>query len=132
MNAASQTSGGMGIKGPVMKFGTKQFHALGRMKAGSMNKTEASYAQTLGLLKKAGDVLWFRFEGLKLRLGDKCFYTPDFAVMRKDGLLECHEVKGYWKDDARVKIRVAAEMYPFRFLAVTVGRLGRWETEVFE
>ena len=29
-----------------------------------------------------------------------------------------HEVKGYWQDDAKVKIKVAAEMYPLRFVAV--------------
>jgi hypothetical protein len=38
--------------------------------------------------------------------------------MRADGSLECHEVKGFWADDARVKIKVAAEMYPFRFIAI--------------
>ena len=31
--------------------------------------------------------------------------------------MEMHEVKGFWQDDARVKIKVAAQMYPFRFLA---------------
>ena len=32
--------------------------------------------------------------------------------------MELHEVKGHWQDDARVKIKVAAEQYPFRFVAV--------------
>lgn len=82
-----------------------------------MNKTEAEYARFLELRKAAGEIAWFAFEGVKLRLADKTFYTPDFAVMRADGLIEMHEVKGHWMDDARVKIKVAAEQFPFRFLA---------------
>ena len=113
---------------------TQRSYALGRLKTGQMNKTEAAYAGTLSVLESAGDVLWYRFEGLKLRLADNTFYTPDFAVMRADGTLECHEVKGFWQDDARVKIKVAAEMYPFRFLAVKARSKkngGGWELEDF-
>ena len=36
----------------------KRVLALGRMKAGAMNKTEAAYAQKLELHKRAGEVLW--------------------------------------------------------------------------
>jgi hypothetical protein len=67
-----------------------------------------------------GEVLWYKFEGLKLRLADNTFYTPDFAVMMSDCSIECHEVKGFWQDDARAKIKIAADMYPFRFVAVKV------------
>lgn len=93
-------------------------YALGRLKTGQLNKTEAEYQQELELRKSAGEIAWYRFEGLKLRLADKTFYTPDFAVMLSTGELECHEVKGFWQDDARVKIKVAAEQYPFRFIAL--------------
>lgn len=98
----------------------KPHYALGRLKVGAMNKTEEGYGQHLELLKRAGEVLWYRFEGIKLRLADKTFYTPDYAVMTASGQMELHEVKGFWEDDARVKIKVAAEMYPFKFLAVKV------------
>jgi hypothetical protein len=83
-----------------------------------MNKTEAEYDAHLRQLLRDGSILWFRFEGLKLRLADNTFYTPDFSVLTAGMQLECHEVKGYWQDDARVKIKVAAEQYPIRFLAV--------------
>lgn len=109
--------------------------ALGRLKAGAMNKTEAAYAAHLELLRRAGEVLWFKFEGLKLRLADNTFYSPDFAVMLANGQIECHEVKGHWLDDARAKIKVAADLYPFRFIAVKAQAKkngGGWETEVFE
>lgn len=104
--------------------------ALGRLKQGEMNKTEAGYAAHLAMLQRCGDIAWHRFEGLKLRLADGCFYTPDFAVMRHDGQIECHEVKGHWQDDARVKIKVAAEMYPFRFIAIKRDGRG-WSEEAF-
>lgn len=112
-----------------------QNYALGRLPRGAMNKTEAAYATHLELLKRAGAVQWVRFEGLKLRLADNTFYTPDFAVMAADGVIECHEVKGFWTDDARVKVKVAADQYPFRFLAIKAlpkKQGGGWAVERFD
>lgn len=108
--------------------------ALGRLKTGVMNNTEAAYAAHLDQLRVAGEVAWFKFEGIKLRLADNTFYSPDFFVMLSDGTLEVHEVKGFWHDDARVKIKVAADMYPFRFLAlkaVAKKKGGGWSVEEF-
>lgn len=110
------------------------FLALGRLKTGAMNKTEAAYEKHLRDAQTLGDILWYRFEGLKLRLADNTFYTPDFAVLASDHVLECHEVKGFWRDDARAKIKIAAEMYPFRFKAVKAlakKHGGGWAEELF-
>lgn len=114
--------------------GARTYQALGRLKAGQMNKTEAAYEQHLKALQQAGEVLWYRFEGIKLRLADNTFYTPDFAVMRSDLSMELHEVKGFWTDDARVKTKVAADQYPFRIVAVkakTKKSGGGWAMEEF-
>lgn len=111
-----------------------RFQALGRLKVGALNKTEQAYAAHLELLHAAGAVVWHRFEGVKLRLADNTFYTPDFAVMAADGVMEMHEVKGFWTDDARVKIKVAADQYPFRFMAfkaVAKKHGGGWQREEF-
>lgn len=116
-----------------MKPANRSF-ALGRLKTGQMNKTEQAYHDRLELLRRAGEIQWFKFEGIKLRLADNTTYTADFAVMAADGTLELHEVKGFWQDDARVKIKVAAELYPFRFIAVRVKPKkdgGGWATEEF-
>lgn len=104
--------------------------ALGRLKAGKMNKTEADYAKYLEALKQAGEVLWYEFEPMNLRLADKCFYAIDFLVLVKSGQLECHECKGYWQDDALVKIKAAAAKFPFRFIAVRHIK-GEWEVREF-
>jgi hypothetical protein len=108
--------------------------ALGRLPVGTMNKTEAAYAAHLQDQQHAGAVLWFKFEAVKLRLADNTFYTCDFAVLPSTGVLEMHEVKGFWQDDAKVKIKVAASIYPFRFIAVKARAKkngGGWEREEF-
>jgi hypothetical protein len=113
----------------------KGLFALGRLKAGERNKTERAYENLLEAMRISGDVLWYKFEGMKLRLADNTFYTPDFAVMLSSGQIEMHEVKGFWQDDARVKIKIAAELYPFRFVAAKPKAKkngGGWELEVFE
>lgn len=113
---------------------SKRMLALGRLKVGAMNKTEQAYAAHLDRRRVAGDVAWFKFEGLKFRLADNTFYTPDFAVMLSDGAMEAHEVKGFWQDDARAKIKIAADLYPFRFVAVKVKAKkdgGGWAVEEF-
>ena len=98
----------------------RALQALGRLKTGVMNKTEAAYAAALDQRRTAGEVAWFKFEGIKLRLADNTFYTPDFAVMLANGALEMHEVKGFMQEDANVKIKVAADLYPMRFIVIRV------------
>ena len=86
---------------------------------GTMNSTEAAYAGHLEIRRQAGEIALWRFESFKLRLAKSTYYSPDFEVVLSDGLIELHEVKGFWRDDARVKIKVAAETFQeFRFLAV--------------
>lgn len=87
--------------------------------ADRMNKTETRYAELLETQRRAGKVLFWRYESVKFRLADRTWYTPDFYIMRPDGSLEIHETKGYWEDDARVKIKATAEQFPeFLFVAV--------------
>jgi hypothetical protein len=105
----------------------------GRVKhtSGKMNNLEARYAAHLELRKTAGEILDYRFEPMKLRLAPSTFFDIDFLVVQADdqgkfGSVELHEVKGgHWEDDARVKIKVAAPMFPWwRFRGV------QWDKEV--
>lgn len=85
-----------------------------------MNKWESMYDEELVQRKFAGEIQWFGYEAIKLRLAKATMYTPDFTVVLADGSVEFHEVKGFWRDDARVKIKVAAEMFKWaRFVVVT-------------
>lgn len=99
--------------------GKDALFALGRLKTGEKNKTEQRYEdQVLRVGVMTGAVLWYRFEGVKLRIADNTFLTVDYAVLPADGILTMIDVKGgpaVIQDDARVKMKVAAEAYPFRF-----------------
>lgn len=97
-----------------------------RRREKKMNRLEADYAAHL---EGRADVVWYRFEPVKLRLADNTYYEPDFFVMLSDGELQVHEVKGHWEDDARVKIKVAAQAFPFAFVAITRPKGKDW---VFE
>lgn len=92
-------------------------YAKGRLKTGEMNRTEAAYRDHLEDEKRAGRIIWYWFEHIKLKIADNaCGYTPDFMVMRADGVIELHEVKGslrIFQEDAKVKAKVCADMYPF-------------------
>lgn len=103
----------------------KSLRARGRIRkrAGSMNKTEAAFAQYLRMELACGRVLWFGFEQVKLRLADNTYLTPDFAVLYASGELWLIDTKGTKRDggkykpwieeDARVKLKIAAETFPF-------------------
>lgn len=95
-----------------------------------MNKTETEYGLLLRARQTNGEILWYDFEPLTFRLAPKTRYTPDFIIQRQDGSLEAHEVKGFWRDDARVKIKVAARLFPWlKFIAVKKGKQGAWYRE---
>lgn len=112
----------------------KGVYALGRLKSGVMNPMETRYSQTLEALKASGEVLWWAFEGLTFKLAKDSRYTPDFVVMRSTGEIELHEVKGRWIGDAKTKIKVAAEKFPFVFraiFAIPKRDGGGWREEEF-
>jgi hypothetical protein len=117
-------------KKPVASSSLERMQALGRLKDGEMNKTERHYSEHLEQRKRLGEILWYQFEPMNLKLAPKCFYKVDYLVMTASGHLEVHEVKGYWTDDALVKIKVAAEKFPFRFIAVRLVK-GGWEVREF-
>lgn len=87
---------------------------------------EELYAKHLDILKRAGEVLWWKYEGLRLRLADGALFSPDFTVVVKGGVLELHEVKGQWREAAKVRWKLAKESFPFVFKLVTKERSGKF------
>lgn len=85
-----------------------------------MNKMEAEYARHLENERIGGAISAWAFQPEKLRLADRTFYEPDFRVIENDGAIRFDEVKGFMEDDAAVKLKVAAEQHPYRFLLVRV------------
>jgi len=105
----------------------RKMQALGRMPGRKMNKTEAAYARLLETQKYIGEILWWAFEPINIRLADNTFYKVDFLVLLADMTLQAHETKGHWTDDALVKFKVAANILPFPFKAIRMVK-GSFET----
>lgn len=101
--------------------------------AGEMNGLEKRYAAYLETRRLVGEIVGWRFEPLKLKLAPATFYNVDFSLTMLDSRIELHETKGFWRDDARVKIKVAAARFTeFRFVAVQwKGKQIGWKFEVF-
>lgn len=97
-----------------------------RLKPAFKSRWEGQYYEHLRELQHRGDVAWFKYEGLKLRLADGSYYTPDFPQVLADGTVVIDEVKGHWREAARVRFKSAIEQYPFVFREVRlVG--GAWD-----
>lgn len=119
---------------PLAAADTPIVTARGALPKSKMNGIETSYSNRLEFLRRTGEVLWWRFEPMKLRLADGSYYKPDFGVLTKAGQFELHETKGFWREAARVRIKVAASLFPFRFIAITARRKkdgGGWKVEEF-
>jgi hypothetical protein len=81
-----------------------------------MNKTEAEYSTMLEALRRIGRIESYAYESVTLKLAADCRLTPDFLVINDLGEVEFHEVKGgLIREDAAVKLKVAAKQFPFRF-----------------
>lgn len=122
-------------KQTVKPTSMQRLQALGRKKPGEMNKTEAAYAERLDAMLQAGEIQWYAFEAITLKLAPDCRLTVDFFIMDKDGFLQAHDVKGskaIVTDDFKVKVKVAADKFPFQFFCaypIAKKNGGGWEVE---
>lgn len=91
-----------------------------------MNRLEKEYQSLLEARRIEGEIEWVGFECIKFRLADKTYLTPDFMVMRANGEIEVHEVKGFMEEDANVKLKVCAENFPFKFFLAKKLK-GQWD-----
>ena len=97
-----------------------------------MNKTEAARAVDLEAMKRNGLLAAWWFEKWTFKLADDLRYTPDFVIQKMDGALEVEEVKGFWRDDARAKVKMFVELYPFPVRAYTKAKThSGWDVETF-
>lgn len=99
--------------------------AIGKRKK---NKTEVRFERDfLVPAKVGGQLLDYKFERIKLILGDGTTYTPDFFGRWKNGVLQFWEIKGgYIYEDARVKFNVAAEQFPEFAFQLMQWKAGEW------
>lgn len=118
-------------EGPVHPAITQVMSEAQINAAPELNKTEDEFFQHLTSLH------WTHIytQGITLKIAATCRYTPDFVTAGESGQLYAWEVKGFWRDDARVKIKAAARQYPMiTFIAVQKipkKKGGGWAYEVF-
>jgi hypothetical protein len=104
-----------------------------RQNSAGLNKTEQAFHDHL-VAQGNGGVL---SQAITLRLGNGVRYTPDFITVRERALpidnrpafqFDGYEVKGFMRDDAAVKLKVAASLYPWiKFHLVNKGKRGTWQ-----
>lgn len=95
-----------------------------------MNGLEEAYALHLIARAERGEIAAWSFHVEKLRLADGAWYTPDFRVVLSDGAVEFHETKGFMREAARLRLLVAADRHPYRFVLVKRDDAGAWSTSV--
>lgn len=104
-----------------------------------LNKTETKFSHRLEAMKRAGDIVDWRFEALKFRLADMTTYTPDFLVIGTDGSITLIDTKAYWKkagkvgitEDANVKVKVVADLYPWFAFQTAWEQGGLWQFKTY-
>ncbi len=85
---------------------------------------ELVYADELELRLKAGKIAGWNYEPQVFRLDVNgfhvCKYTPDFIINHNDGSDEIVEVKGWWRPDAKLRVKLFQALYP-RYKFTVVG-----------
>lgn len=102
-----------------------------RQRRGVMNRLETAFSKVLEAHKVSGEIDSWAFEAQKFKLADGAWYTPDFIVVT-GGLQIAYEVKGFWREAARLRCKVFAGAFPhIPLFAVKKARKGGWEYEAF-
>lgn len=78
-----------------------------------MNRWEEAYSKTLDILVATGNLHCWYFQRVTLRLGPDLRYTPDFLLIYPDGKMQFVEIKGFEREDARDKFKMAGELHPW-------------------
>jgi hypothetical protein len=89
---------------------------------------ERQYAEHLERRRLAGEITWWEYETIKIKLADKTWYKVDFALIPRGEPMEFHEVKGWMREAARVRLNVAAWIFPAKFVVVRKTN-GGWNYE---
>ena len=91
------------------------------------SRWEEQYNNMLELKYRASEILAYEYESITFRLAPKTTYTPDFLVVLPDGKVQIHEVKGFAREDAIIKFKVAAQQNPwFEFIMVKKSKTEGW------
>lgn len=95
-----------------------------------LNKLEKSFYAYLQMLKYP----WVGVQCITLKLADDTRYTPDFSTLGPNGEFQFYETKGFFRDDAKVKLKIAARQFRmFQFHLVYKKKVkegGGWDISI--
>jgi hypothetical protein len=100
--------------------------------APKLNKTETAWRDYLRTQYPTDTI---HEQAITLQIGNGVRYTPDFIVTYPAGLategvcVMAYEVKGHMRDDAAVKLKVAARAYPWIGFTLVSRKGGTWQTQ---
>lgn len=107
-------------KTPTMP--SKQAKNRIRQNSAGLNKTEQAFKDYLDS-KRCYSVL---VQAITLKIGNGVRFTVDFITIDPDGRMQGWETKGHLRDDANVKIKVAASLYPWIKFHLVTRKKGEW------
>jgi hypothetical protein len=106
-----------------------------RQNSAGLNKTEQAFKEHLEA-KYDDDLIapnQILSQAVTLKLGNGVRYTPDFMLFWTDSSNASSptawEVKGFIRDDAAVKLKVAASQYPWIKFHLVTRKKGEWQIE---
>lgn len=91
-----------------------------------LNKWEKEY---LLWIKRELKPEWHGVQCLSLKIGDDCRYVPDFITI-ESGEIYCREVKGFFRPQAKVKMKAVARIYPWIRFVLARKSKGAWSHEL--
>lgn len=90
-----------------------------------LNKLETAY---LTFLRSQG-CAWIGIQSVTLKLASDCRLTPDFTVL-VNGELTFIDVKGFQREDALIKMKMAARSFPWASFEIVKRKNGEWIREM--
>jgi hypothetical protein len=133
------------VAGRIARVELPQYQAALERAVELLRQHNTSYAQHLELRRKVGDIVWWAFEPIRVRVAKNTYFVPDFMVMLSSGELELHDTKGskrvtrksglveevaYTKEDAQMKMKIVAELLPIPLKKVWRTHSGEWESRL--
>lgn len=92
----------------------------------NLNKLERAWLLTM----RARRLENIGIQNITLKLADRCRYTPDFSAI-VNGEFTFFETKGFFRDDAKVKIKSAARIFRWAKFVLVEKKKGQWvETSI--
>ena len=90
------------------------------------NKLEAAFA---AVLRAENPGVQIREQAVTLQIGNGVRYTPDMMII-EPGRLEAFETKaGLFRDDAKVKLKIAASVWPQITFTLVWRKAGAWHRQ---